>query len=45
MEDLKGLERWITVLLHGILRPALRGRKDPTEKSQSGEFEDPQNPE
>jgi hypothetical protein len=45
MEDLKGLALWIMVLLHGTLRPALTGRKEPTEKSQSGEFEDPQNPE
>jgi hypothetical protein len=30
------------VLLHGTL---LTGRKELTEKSQSGEFEDPQNPE
>jgi hypothetical protein len=45
MEDLKGLEPWIMALLHGILHPALTGRKEPTEKSQSGEFEDPQNPE
>jgi hypothetical protein len=32
-------------LLHETLRPALTGRKELTEKSQSGEFEDPQNPE
>jgi hypothetical protein len=45
MEDLKGLELWIMALLHGVLRPASTVRKKPTEKSQSGEFEDPQNPE
>jgi hypothetical protein len=32
-------------LLRGTFRPALTGRKELTEKSQSGEFEDPQNPE
>jgi hypothetical protein len=42
-EDLKGLELWTMALLHGTLRPALTGRKEPTEKSQTGEFEDPQN--
>jgi hypothetical protein len=32
-------------LLRGTLRPALTGRKELTEKSQSGEFEVPQDPE
>jgi hypothetical protein len=32
-------------LLHGTLHPALTGGKELTEKSQSGEFEVPQNPE
>jgi hypothetical protein len=32
-------------LLHGTLLPALTGGKELTEKSQSGEFEVPQNPE
>jgi hypothetical protein len=32
-------------LLRGTLRPALTGRKELTEESQSGEFEVPQNPE
>jgi hypothetical protein len=32
-------------LLYGTLRPALTGRKELPEKSQSGEFDAPQNPE
>jgi hypothetical protein len=45
MEDLKGLPHQLMALLYGTLHPALIGRKEPTEKSQSGEFEVPQNPE
>jgi hypothetical protein len=45
VEDLKGLPHLLMALLRGTLLPALTGGKELTEKSQSGEFEVPQNPE
>jgi hypothetical protein len=45
MEDLKGLPHQIEALLYGTLHPALTGRKELPEKSQTGKFEAPQNPE
>jgi hypothetical protein len=41
MEDLEGLPHLLMAPLYGTLFPALAGRKELTEKSQTGEFEAP----
>jgi hypothetical protein len=45
MEDQEGLPHQLMALLYGTLHPALTGRKEQSEKSLSGVFEAPQNPE